>query len=228
MPRLFIVFLLLILPSSAFAERLSGINIQMTPFAATGELSNDAKIKNHIGIKGSIDKLFSLRGPFYVGPRVEAGNSYLSTEDRTDGFKVLSTYDNRFVTGGFRAGFWFGDDTLPNDIYLAAGFGRGYSKLRIDESGEDYYAQRDANKIEGRYQSLELGGNWHVRRGFSFNGALFNHLYDADQSKAKQSVDSEVATTKGIQLTSGEESPDLDDRVVQRTFGFAFGFTIGL
>lgn len=222
-----ILFIGFLASSSANAERLTGINLQMNPFWGTGNLSNHAEVKSHIGIKMALDKVFEVRGSFYLGPRVEIGNSYLTTSSNRQQNKVLSTYDNRFVMGGLRAGFWFGEETHPSDLYVAGGVGRGYSKLQMDESGDNYYAQRKVNKIEGQYKGIELGGNWHVRRGFSFNGSLFTHVYDANQNEAKHSVDSEVATTKGIQLTSGDELDDIDTKVKQTTFGLALGFTIG-
>lgn len=216
--------------SSAASAFGSDYQIGFGPHVGGGTVSNEAKVRHTSGYSLSVERNWQLGESLFIGPRFEVTNSFVNMRAEQAGTTNISTYDNRIVAAGFRVGQAVGNDhTFAQGAYLSAVYGRGYSKLAVDETTERTYLQSLYGNISGDYFGGELGGWVPLKGNFGLNIAVVGSLYRANQAAATGTYQGDQVDDNGqLQLTQGEYSTgELDSRIVMRTLAAKFGLSLG-
>lgn len=214
-------------PAAAF---VSDYQIGFGPHVGGGSASNGDKVRHTSGYSLSVERNWQLGEQLFIGPRFEVTNTFVNMRGEQGDATNVSTYDNRIVAAGLRVGQSVGNDhTFAQGAYLTAVYGRGYSKLAVDETTDLTYKQSLYGNISGDYFGGELGGWVPLKGNFGLNLALVGSVYRANQEDATGTYEGDGVDENGqLYLTQGQyDAGELDSRIVMRTVAVKIGLSLG-
>jgi hypothetical protein len=218
--------------STTLRADVSDYNLSFGPYVGGGTQSNGADVRHSSGFKVAMDRRFFIAPGISVGPRAEVGNGIVSTKLYSADRKILSTYDNRFFTGGIKIGKLYGDADLTDEFYLTLLTGFAQTKLEEEESADNTFVQKKYHGIQGQYSIAEIGTKIQVRRNFSLDLAVVGHLYKANQNKANANIEGTVSDKNGSHALQDdseqkEQFDHLNPKIVQKTLAATLGISLG-
>ncbi len=207
-----------------------GLSVGISPFAGTADTTADETVEHNTGLKISVDKTFPIISRFSLGPRLEASNSYTSTKKSKDNRTQLSNYDIRSFGIGFISTYRLSSEQTPKRfLYLSSAFGRNYAKIKQDESGDNFYVEKNFHNIKGYYQDTEFGLKVLVKSTLGFNIGGYYHTNYLDLSGVSATVDGEeINPSGGLSLTGDPEAEkrQLPRNITVHSYGLKIGMNI--
>jgi len=199
------------------------------PFVGGGVVSvQDSQVRHNSGFRLRGVRQFGLGGGISVGPQLEFVNSISNIRRADDNISQIANYDSRIAAGGARLSVAITDSNLPKEIYLAATYGGGISKLSVDENQQNYFRSNLYHDIGVRYSAAEAGFKIPLQADFNVEVGVLASLISYDQSDAIGTFEAEDARSGNVSLTAGEISTDestLEEKVVQKTYSATMGLS---
>jgi hypothetical protein len=232
-------FLGLIATSSSYAASTekpsTNLRVELNPQVGTGTMSSGAKVRHATGYGLALTK--PLQNPWLaskglaLSPKIEISSLVVSAQEASPNLKRVSTYDHRIISGGLILSRNVLVHTQPWDgIYASASYGRGFSKLTLDESAPRTFKQSSFSGISGTQWSGELGTWIPLKVDFGLSVALVGSTYKADQTKATGTFEGEeLAADDSLYLVSGSRNgtaAGLDPQVSMTTYAAKVGVVL--
>jgi len=220
----------LIISSSAAMAKPYGVSVNLSPFAGTANTSTNETVEHNTGVKLSVDKAYTVLPNFAIGPRIEASNSFTNTKNKKDSRTQLSTYDIRALGFGIISNYKIKTEKPQQRLlYLAATVGRNYTKINQDESGNEYYVEKNFHNIKGYYNDVELGISFLVRPTLGFNIGAYHHTDYLNLSGVSATANGEQVNPEGGLSVAGNAEEDkllLPRRINVYSYGIKLGLNI--
>jgi len=225
----YLLLLAVIFPSWSQAKPY-GASVNLSPFAGSANTSTNETVENNSGVKISVDKAFPVISKFSLGPRIEASNSFTNTKGSKNNRTQLSTYDIRAFGFGLISTYEvFSSKPQKQLVYLASTIGRNYAKINQDESGEDYYVEKNFHNIKGYYNDTEVGMNFLVKPTLGFNIGAYYHTNYLNLSGVSATTNGEKLSPEGGLSLAGdaeEEKQQLPRNITIYSYGIKLGLNI--
>lgn len=218
-------------PEATVAAPAPTYALAFGPFVGGGSISNGSSVKNVNGYALSLERRWMLTPSVGLGPVFEVANAFVATKERSADAKINGTYDNRFVSAGFRLSHAVGNDhTFAQALYFTGLAGRGFSKLSITDSAAESTRQSDFGHIRGNFFAGELGAFVPLKGSFGLNLAVNASQYRADQSQATGTFAGDQLVDGNLSLTQGSydaANNQLDRTVTMRSMAGKIGVSLG-
>ncbi len=231
MLRKLAALIMLMTPTLAGAYT-SSYQLNFGPYVGGGDISNGARVRHTSGYTLAVERNWKFNDSLAIGPRVEVTNGFVNSKLDNDDLKSVATYDNRIFAAGLRISHAVGNSgTFAQGVYLTAVAGKGYSKLSIDDTGDNVFVQRTYGNISGNFFGSELGGWIPLKENFGVNIAFTANSLTSNQENVSFTYQSEVPGDSGLGLTSGSGKDSsvntLEDKVTMKTYAGRIGLSLG-
>jgi hypothetical protein len=228
-------FLTIFTTTSKAQEDLSStkaFRIELSPQVGAGSMTSGERVRHTSGYGLTIGKPWQTswlaRERLQVVPKIEFLSLIINSQGDAGDVKRISTYDHRIIAVGVSLNrqvdhfnrFWDG-------LFLGFSYGKGFSKLTINESTARTFRQSQFSGISGTHIAAEVGTFLPLKQDFGLSFGLFTNHFQAQQSGAKGTFQGEeLGSDDSLSLVSGTntaEGAGLKAKVGMSSYGAKLG-----